>query len=130
MIIEIDHKCGIPAYQQVADGVAVRILSGVLNRDEPLPSIKELALQLQVNPNTVEKAYRTLETVGLVAVKADQFRATGGERVLPAVRSDIISRSLRRVVDRARELGIPAEVVTRAFQELMGEYYDSESQHG
>ena len=123
MIIEVDYKCGIPPHQQIADAIAVRVLSGTLPASQPLPSVKDLALQLQVNPNTVERAYGELKAVDLASSKAGELRVGDAQHVPAAIRSDIISRTLQRVVSQARQLGVPADVVEHLFQELVREHY-------
>ena len=127
MIIEIDYKCGIAPWQQIADAVAVRIMSDTLAVGQLLPSVKELALQLQVNPNTVQRAYWSLEEVGLVATRAGGYAVAEAGRIPAAIRSDIISRALRRVVSQARQLSVPANALAGLFQELMRAHYDSDT---
>lgn len=129
MIIEIDYKCGIAPWQQIADGLAMRILTGTLPAGQALPSVKELSLQLKVNPNTVERAYQTLEALRLVRADA-QGRwvvVPDEDRDLSALGSDITSRALQRVITQARELGLPAEALEERFRELMREYDERDS---
>ena len=124
MIIEIDYKCGIPPHQQIADGLAMRILTGTLPAGQELPSVKELSLQLKVNPNTVERAYQAMKALRLVRSDA-QGRwvvVPDEDRHPSALGSDITSRALQRVIRQARELGLPPEAVQEGFQELMREY--------
>lgn len=124
MIIEIDYKCGIPPHQQIADGLAMRILTGTLPAGQELPSVKELSLQLKVNPNTVERAYQAVRTLKLLRANAEGrwVVVLEEDRNVSALGSDITSRALQRVIRQARELGLPAEAVQDGFQELMREY--------
>ena len=126
MIIEIDYKCGIPAHRQIADAVAVRIVTGSLQARQRLPSIKELALELQVNPNTVDRAYRELEDMRLAAAAADgsTFCAADATSVPVTIRSDIIGRALQRAVHQAKSLGVSAEAIEQRFREVMREHYE------
>ena len=55
-----------PIYEQIKDGLRRLILSDVIRQDEKLPSVRELASQLAINPNTIQKAYRELEQEGYV----------------------------------------------------------------
>ncbi len=124
MIIDIDHKCGIPPHRQIADAIALRVLSGTLAAHQQLPSVRDLALQLQVNPNTVQQAYADLKAGGLVVLKADELRVADVEHVPAALRSDIISRGLQRVASQAQQLGVSPDVVERLLGELMRTHYD------
>jgi GntR family transcriptional regulator len=56
-----------PIYSQIADGFRNQITSGVLRSDEKLPSVRELAAELSINPNTIQRAYRLLEAEGWIA---------------------------------------------------------------
>jgi len=126
VVIEIDHKCGIPAHRQIADAVAMRILTGSLSAGDALPPVKELAVQLQVNPNTVERAYRSLEQVRLLTPAADgsAFRVADVGSAPAGIRSDIITRALWRTVSQARSLGVPARAIEQRFREALREHYE------
>jgi GntR family transcriptional regulator len=65
MLIHIDRHSTRPAYLQVADELSRLILCGALGPDEQIPSVRSLALDLAINPNTIQKAYARLETAGI-----------------------------------------------------------------
>ena len=65
-MISINYRDGRPIYEQVRDGFRQLILSGALAADERLPSVRELAGQLAINPNTIQRAYRELEAEGYI----------------------------------------------------------------
>lgn len=62
----IDPDQHTPIYEQIIDHVASAIVVGIFRASEPLPSIRAMAIELVVNPNTVQRAYRELELLGLV----------------------------------------------------------------
>ena len=66
MIIHIDKKSFFPIYEQIKDQIKSLISIGVLKTDDSLPSIRELAADLLINPNTVARAYRDLESDGFI----------------------------------------------------------------
>lgn len=66
-MIHLDYRDARPIYAQIVDGVRAQISAGVLAADEKLPSVRELAVQLSINPNTIQRAYRQLEAEGWVA---------------------------------------------------------------
>lgn len=65
----ISTSSGLPVYLQIVNQIKVSIAGGMLASGDKLPSVRELAVQLAINPNTVSKAYTTLELEGLIEVK-------------------------------------------------------------
>ena len=65
-MIQIDFRDPRPIYEQVRDGLRTLIVSGALASGEKLPSVRELASRLAINPNTIQRAYRALEQEGYV----------------------------------------------------------------
>ena len=66
-MIHLDYRDARPIYAQICDGFRQQILGGILPVGERLPSVRELATQLTINPNTIQRAYRELESQGWVA---------------------------------------------------------------
>lgn len=64
--IKLNFHSGEPVYQQIVNNIKNNILNGKLPADSPVPSIRELAKDLKVNPNTVARAYRELESEGFI----------------------------------------------------------------
>ena len=60
-MIQINYRDTRPFYQQIKDNVRQLVVSGALKKDEKLPSVRELAASLAINPNTIQRAYRELE---------------------------------------------------------------------
>ena len=65
-MININFRDARPIYEQVRDGFRQLILTGVLPADSRLPSVRELAAELAINPNTIQRAYRELEAEGYI----------------------------------------------------------------
>ena len=65
-IIVVDVKSRIPIYEQIIASVKDSVVSGLMTADEPLPSVRSLAGELAINPNTIQKAYSELERQGIV----------------------------------------------------------------
>ena len=70
-MFSIDTRSRIPIYEQLKNNIAGLIASGVLSEDEQLPSVRSLARELGINPNTVQRAYQELEGQGII------YQATG-----------------------------------------------------
>ena len=63
-MIGLNYRSSRPIYLQIADGLRQQILSGVLQPGDRLPSVRELAAELSINPNTIQRSYRELELDG------------------------------------------------------------------
>ena len=63
-MVTVNYRDPRPIYEQIADNFRRLIVSGVLAPDDKLPSVRELAQQLAINPNTIQRAYRELEAAG------------------------------------------------------------------
>ena len=66
VVISINYRDARPIYEQVKDGFKQLIITGVLPGDTRMPSVRELASELTINPNTIQRAYRELELEGFI----------------------------------------------------------------
>ena len=66
-MLHLDYRDARPIYVQIMDGLRQQITSGVLRSGEKLPSVRELAVELSINPNTIQRSYRQLEMEGWIA---------------------------------------------------------------
>ena len=66
-MVHLDYRDARPIYAQIIDGYREQIATGILQPGEKLPSVRELAVQLSINPNTIQRAYRQLEMEGWIA---------------------------------------------------------------
>ena len=66
-MVHLDYRDARPIYIQIVDGFRTQIQAGVLQPGEKLPSVRELAGDLSINPNTIQRAYRQLEALGWIA---------------------------------------------------------------
>ena len=65
-MLQLDFRSRVPVYEQLTEKIKEQIVYKVLKEDEQLPSVRELALELTINPNTIQKAYRELERQGYI----------------------------------------------------------------
>lgn len=65
-MVNLDYRDSSPIYAQIFEGYREQIATGVLQPGEKLPSVRELAAQLAINPNTIQRAYRQLEAEGWI----------------------------------------------------------------
>ena len=69
-MVQLDYRDARPIYTQIVDNFKSQIASGILQSGEKLPSVRELAGTLAINPNTIQRAYRELEAAGWIATVA------------------------------------------------------------
>ena len=65
-MVNLDYRDGRPIYVQIMDGLKEQISAGVLRSGDRLPSVRELAAELAINPNTIQRSYRQLEAEGWI----------------------------------------------------------------
>ena len=101
MLITIDATDPRPIYQQIVDEVRRGLVLGTLGAGDPLPSVRQLAGELKVNPNTVQQAYRELEREGLVHVRRGkgtyvaEMQDGGRARQRSTLATSVAQRALR-----------------------------------
>lgn len=78
---QLDIKSGIPFYRQIIDQVKSAIASGLIEPGERLPTVRQLAVELSINPNTVSRAYTELELTGLVETQMGSGTFVGHQKV-------------------------------------------------
>src|SRR5436305_11035027 len=110
MLVSIDADGADPVWRQIADQVRALLVSGRLRPGARLATVRELALDLGVNHNTVAEAYRKLATEGFVSLE----RGVGAVVLdrpaprAPAGEQERLARKLRSLVAQARAFGVPA----------------------
>ena len=66
-MVQLDYRDARPIYTQIVDNFKSQISAGILEKGDKLPSVRELAGELAINPNTIQRAYRELEAAGWIA---------------------------------------------------------------
>lgn len=122
-MFRIDSRLAIPVYEQLKRQIRLRIVSGKLVDDEKLPSIRELATILRINPNTVVKAYNHLESDGFVTSrKGLGYFVVAGRENLQKDREIIFSDLTAEFISRLTELGFASEEIVKGLSDrLRGE---------
>jgi len=116
-------SAGAPIYQQLMQQVKFQIASGRLSPGDYLPSVRETATELQVNPMTVSKAYSLLEREGVLTRDRGQGMvvALSAARGALKARRDELKSLLRDVVVKAHQLGLDAGEVTSLLKPMLAE---------
>jgi GntR family transcriptional regulator len=117
MQFRIDNASDRAVYLQIIDQVKRDIALGRLAKEERLPTVRQLAQQLAINPNTIAKAYRQLEQEGIIVTKAGAgaFVANLDSVLSRAVRRKLICDELERIVVEAFHMQIDKQTITDWF---------------
>ena len=117
--IHISPNDGVPIYLQIVNQVKYQVASGRLAPGEELPPIRVLAEQLIVNPNTVARAYRELETAGVVVKRrtAGTFVSDAGSPLARRERLKILTERIDALLAEARQLDVATDEVVRLLHE-------------
>lgn len=122
---QIDAHSGIPVYRQMMDQVKYYVASGVLRAGDQLPSIRELAQKLAVNPTTVVKAYTELEHDDVVEMRHGRgaFVSAGVARLSAKEREQTVRRLARQLLVEAKQMGAGKDIVLRVLKEEMDDIH-------
>ncbi|HEV7179438.1 MAG TPA: GntR family transcriptional regulator [Candidatus Baltobacteraceae bacterium] len=111
VVLTVDPRSGVPIYLQVIEQVKRSVAIGILSAGEQLPTVKQLALDLTINPNTVAKAYRELERDGVIETAAGRgsfVRGNGSVESTKTAAKDVARDALETAVRDAKSLGLNA----------------------
>lgn len=124
MQFRIDNASDRPVYLQIIDQVKRDIALGRLVRDERLPTVRQLAQQLAINPNTIGKAYRQLEQEGIIVTKAGAgaFVASLDSTLSRAVRRKLICDELERIAVEAFHMQIDRQMLAEWFASALEKF--------
>ena len=121
--ISIDPKSGVPLYRQIIESVKFAIARGVLGPGDRLPTVRQLAVDLEVNPNTVIRAYREMEIEG--ALDTQQGSGTFVTDARPQIdaleRARMLDQILTELLARASGYGFTLDEVLAGLRQLKEE---------
>jgi GntR family transcriptional regulator len=119
MQIHIHAQDGVPIYLQIVQQIKYLVASGRLQPGEELPSIRVLAEQLLVNPNTIARAYRELETAGVVEKRrtAGTFIADSGSPLARKERLKLLNERIDQLLVEASQMGFELDEVLKLMQQ-------------
>jgi GntR family transcriptional regulator len=116
--MNIDPSSHVPIYLQIADAVRAAVAAGVYRPGESLPSLRAMAIQVQVNPNTVQRAYDELEREGLIYSQRGRglFVAERGTASAQSMAGHGVRRAFDEAIRAGQVAGMTAEQVQSIFE--------------
>ena len=119
-MIQIDYRDPRPIYEQVADGIEQLALRGALAADERIPSVRQLSVQLSLNPNTVQKAYSELLSRGeIYSVRGKGNFVSGDQTGIRNKKLEQIRGEMLALLRQAKEFGASTEQLHALLTSLM-----------
>jgi GntR family transcriptional regulator len=116
--MKIDFDASKPIYEQVIDGIKKQIARGEIKPGDKLPSQREMAKEIQVNPNTIQRAYREMELLDLVETK--RGRGTfikDDDKVIKQINEQMAHAAVQRFIDEMISIGFKKEEVISLLKE-------------
>ena len=124
MILEIDPANGLAIYDQVVRQLKFAVASGKLRRGDLVPSVREMAKQLAINPNTVSRAYRQLQDEEVLeSIRGLGMQVmTGAEKRCRSERKKLIATRLEAVLAEARQSGLARDEVQKLVERQLATF--------
>jgi GntR family transcriptional regulator len=117
MYIKINSDSGLVPYLQIMQQIKYLVACGALKAGDQLPPVRDLAMQLRINPNTVARAYRELRYEKIINSKwgGGTFISEEVEHIAESEKKKIIAGILDQAIHQATSLGLAEEEITRLF---------------
>ena len=116
-MIQLDLSDHRPLYEQIKEKMKELIIAGILKPEDKIPSVRELAQQLTINPNTIQRAYRDLETEGYIySVRAKGSFVAPVSHIRNKTENAETMEEFEAMIKRARFLGIGKQTLIDAVE--------------
>ena len=115
-MILLDYKDRRPIYEQVVSKLEELMLLGVMKENEPLPSVRSLAMELSINPNTIQRAYVELERQGYIYTVKGKGSFVADNTVMKENKKKEVLLQVSEVIDEAIRVGIPDEEIKNMIE--------------
>jgi GntR family transcriptional regulator len=129
LYIQIDTRSQVPVYAQIMDRIRALVLEGQLEPGSVLPAVRQLAADLEINPNTVAKAYSLLEREGLVSTvrrRGTLIAPSAGDAAQRTVATRLQS-AIDRMIEEAAVLGVGPDELAKALETRRGASHNNRS---
>ena len=116
-MISLNYRDSRPIYEQIRDGLRKLIVTGALSADEKLPSVRALAAQLAINPNTIQRAYNELEGAGYISSVPGMGRFAAATAAADSARRAELLTQVRELLSELRYLGVSQQELLNLVKE-------------
>ena len=119
-MIKIDWQSRVPIYQQIEQRIIELILMGELKENDQLPSVRNMARDLGINPNTIQKAYQELEGRGIIYSATGRGNFVSAPRAAGELKRQECFQLLRKTLRDAKIAGVQLNEINRLVEEIYG----------
>ncbi len=116
-MISLNYRDSRPIYEQIRDGLRKLIVTGALSADEKLPSVRALAAQLAINPNTIQRAYNELEGEGYIYSVPGKGSFAAANAAADSARGAELLTQVRELLSELRYLGVSQQELLNLVKE-------------
>lgn len=117
-MLTLNYRDSRPIYEQIKDGLRRMIVTGAMAQDEKLPSVRALATQLSINPNTIQRAYNELEAEGYIYSVAGKGSFVSGTADADAVQRETLRVDVKKLLNELRYLGVTEADAAALIEEV------------
>lgn len=117
-LIQLNYRDAKPIYEQIKEGLKHLLVSKAINTDEKLPSVRELAASLAINPNTIQRAYRELENEGYIYTIPGKGTFAAAQDAVVDIRKEELFLEFDAVTTELLYLSVKPECLTERIAEL------------
>lgn len=116
-MINLDYQSRVPIYEQIVQGIEKYVALGILKPEEQIPSIREMAASLGINPNTVKKAYSILEQRGTIVTLSTKgaFISIKTDKIVENSVNEKIEE-IKKIIEEIEKFGISKEEIIKKLQ--------------
>ena len=114
-MIQLNYRDSRPIYEQVRDALRKLVVSGAIAPGDKLPSVRQMAASLAINPNTIQRAYEALEQEGYVYSVPGKGSFAAHRREMDGRRKEELLRQLDAIAEELRFFGVTAEDIARRY---------------
>lgn len=125
-MIILDYKDSRPIYEQLVEKLQELMLLGILEEDEQMPSVRSLATQLSINPNTIQRAYGELERSGYTYSVKGRGSFVGSVRRLKEVKYQLLKGKMQALVKEAKQLDLNKDELVQMLEST----FESKEENG
>ncbi|MDP4110126.1 MAG: GntR family transcriptional regulator [Bacillota bacterium] len=116
-MINLDYRDKRPLYEQITEKFENLISSGALGADEQLPSVRQLAMELSINPNTIQRSYMELEKKNIIySIKGKGNFVTSDTEAIRRIKTENLMTDARNLALKAAELNVPLALFVKEFE--------------
>jgi len=120
-MMKVDTSSFVPIYEQIKKEFKKEIFQGELRPHDALPSIRDLATELLINPNTVARAYRELDMEGFIYTRKGKgcYVSDDSSQLMDQERREILTQAFDEVIEEAKKYGLEQEEIKKLFEDRL-----------